>query len=129
MKEKINQLLASKDIEMVRLGAILLRRMPRNMWFPTLKKYEGDWYFTICNNKIEIKNDEEWKWEIPGRNVKQQSIIQSVGGTLQSGYPLSSYQMVYMNFQPSRDFDEEKKKKRDLKAEKLRRESIKYKRK
>ena len=108
----------------------------------------GDkWYFIIENNNIAIIEKEDiFTWTIPTT-----STITTVGGITSTifsnttgttniavgtnialgsnGYPLQSYGMTYVDYKAphSRDIDRERKEEKDKRAEKLRRESIKYK--
>lgn len=53
-KEKIVEMLKSGDIEMVRLGATLLQRLPRKTWTPLLRDCKQNWYFIVNHNRITI---------------------------------------------------------------------------
>lgn len=112
-------MLKSTDLEMVRLGALLLTNLPRREWTPILRECEnGTWYFRINHNKIvidEILNS----WGTS--NIS--------GGLSTTGYTVTytsgnNYILELPNH--SHDFDEERKQKMDRKSEKLRRQSIKY---
>lgn len=126
MKEKIIAMLKSPDIEMVRLGALLLRRLPRKDWTPLLRQCQSfSWNFEINYNRITIKEA-----LVPGTF---RSTIITRTHPIRSGYPLQSYTFIVEDYNKykddrGRDYDEERKRMRDKRAEKLRRQSIKYKR-
>lgn len=135
-------MLKSSDLEMVRLGAVLLRRYARNKWWEILTECQGDkWYFIIENNNISIIEKEDiFTWTIPTTStittvtgITSTSFTNTTGTTNivlgSNSYPLQSYGMTYVDYKAphSRDIDRERKKEKDKRAEKLRRESIKYK--
>ena len=101
-KERMMEMLSSKDIEMVKLGAIILTNTPRKEWTPTLRSIkQNDWYFTINNNRLEIH-------ENTYKVSSWASVSFSTGYSSYSNGNITVSTIVEDYNEKSRDFDEER---------------------
>ena len=108
MRSQVIQLLQSSDIEMVQLGASLLKNLPRKEWSPLLREYARDYIFTICHNKVTI-------WS------RREEVTCNIG---YNNSKFSTYTYIIEDYTPSRDIDEDMEKDRRNRIE---RENRKYK--
>lgn len=99
MEDKINEYLSSDDLEMVKLGAILVEKyIPREEWSSFLCKYScyvayftGDddssistthvkWNYNISHNKIVITDAyTTYTWEVPVHAYDYSTIAERYG--------------------------------------------------